>query len=153
LYVNGTLQESGGGKVLQVVSNSVADYDTMNNAHTSPAGTPLTATITPTLSTSKILIMYHANVMKNNRDMAAMFWIYKSVGGGSFSSVSQTDKTLDANAAAYEASFIGDTYLDSPATTSSVQYKVYAGITDTAGLLHFNSGASTLTMTLMEIGA
>jgi hypothetical protein len=42
-------------------------------------------------------------------------------------------------------------YLDSPNTTSNVDYRIYTSIGNGSGLMYMNSGGSTLSFTIMEV--
>jgi len=140
----------GGGKVLQVVN---ATYSTeFTSSSVTFADTGLTATITPTLSTSKVLVLVSANgIGKNGADTAfggrilrGATTIFTFEGGGG------NDATAGRN-------IVGGTsasYLDSPATTSATTYKVQGQSTDNAATAYMNwrsYGGSSIT--LLEIGA
>ncbi len=147
---------AGGGKVLQVVSAVTTTATTI--ASTSFTDTTITLAITPTLSTSKILVMVSANFFitrtANNQNVGA-----KLVRGA-------TDILTYTNSDF--AGFFGGgitsqdnrhtspiIYLDSPATTSATTYKVQAQVSDTAnaGSVTFQRNSNSSTITLMEIGA
>jgi hypothetical protein len=143
---------AGGGKVLQVVS---ATYSTQTSTGSNTfIDSGLTASITPTLNTSKVLVLtmqfsgcyttsnYTSNYVKLMRGATdlttsanpALFY-----GGATFST-----NELDA--------VVTLTYLDSPATTSSTTYKTQfkQGNTGTAII---NSNGALSSIILMEIGA
>ena len=146
------------GSVLQVVQTV---YSTAQSTSGSTAlfDSGLTATITPTSSTSKILILVSQNVE---------FYINSSLGqyvnmnicrGSSsvinFSSCAYTQFTPGSNG--YQDSYqtVSFQYLDSPATTSSTTYKTQGSITNvssTAGL-RFQNNSGQSVMTLLEIAA
>jgi len=141
---------AGGGKVLQVVN---ATYSTQTSTtSTTFADTGLTATITPTSATSKILVFVnqvgcHRNSGTNGalqlrllRDATSIVTFEKYLGynGG----------TVEINAGSAST-----TYLDSPATTSATTYKTQLA-TDLGGYtLAVQANGGTSTITLMEIGA
>jgi hypothetical protein len=141
---------AGGGKVLQVVN---AQYSTQTSTtSTTFADTGLTATITPTSATSKILVFVnqvgcHRNSGTNgalqlrllrNSTSIITFEKYLGYNGG----------TVEINAGSAST-----TYLDSPATTSAVTYKTQLA-TDLGGFsLAVQANGGTSTITLMEIGA
>jgi hypothetical protein len=141
---------SGGGKVLQVVN---ATYGTStSNATSTLADTGLTATITPTASTSKILVIVNQNgVYKTSTDagQAADIRLFRGA-----TQILQLEGYLAytlSNVVAHVAT--GCNYLDSPATTSAVTYKTqFKSVTGTAQVVvQADNGNSSIT--LMEIGA
>ena len=135
----------GGGKLLQAVQ-FVEDKVERYTTSTSYTDTGLSASITPTLSTSKILLMWHiSNVMsattgygvKVLRDSTAVF-----TNPNKYDPFHNTGNHRTRNSW---------TYLDSPATTSSITYKVQtANLNSTAVVFNENSSQSSLL--LMEIG-
>ena len=142
----------GGGKVLQVVT---ATYSTeVTTSSSTYADTGLTATITPTLNTSKVLVMVFQNGIyktDSNASNALKFRLMKS----------STELLVFAkdlgftNSAIYN--YVGTSaasYLDSPATTSATTYKTQFGVTSGLGTVGAcqEVGASS-TILLMEIGA
>jgi len=140
---------SGGGKVLQVVS-ATTSTQTTNNTSTY-ADTTLTATITPTLNTSKILVMVSqngctkfssdtANRVKLSRGATEIAYISHSAG--------ETSSTAYVGIGS-----ISINYYDSPATTSATTYKTqFMSLSNAAGV-RVQDGNSLSTITLLEIGA
>jgi hypothetical protein len=150
----------GGGKVLQVVQGTTTT--STSTTSTTYIDTTLTATITPTLNTSKILVMtmqpFFFNRLTSGFEQGVQFKLLRD----STAIVSQTSepfrflayKFSDTSVIAFEmAALQSMVYLDSPATTSATTYKT-----------QFNSGQSGQTATcqkasnpasiiLMEIGA
>lgn len=149
----------GGGKVLQVVS---ATYDTpQTTTSTSYSDTGLSLSITPTLATSKVLVIISQAMdtpsQASSIDQVAMGLklqrnssdIFDISGGGA-----ETFGVFGAPSA-YTLSNLGIipiTYLDSPATTSSVTYKTVqrAKNSNTQARAQHNNVDSTIT--LLEIG-
>jgi hypothetical protein len=136
------------GKVLQVVAFSSA----LNPASTSAtyADTGLTATITPTLATSEILVMvlhtgcgkYVGNTYMGVRLFRGATQIAQvTVQGGANQSVA--NNYFDST---------GINYLDSPATTSATTYKTQFNSGANISIVRVNNGG-TSSITLMEIGA
>jgi len=146
---------------LQVVS---ATYCTQVNIATITfTDTGLTETITPTSSTSKILIM-----------ITTVCRLPNSRGGSGVLEVGSDAKILRGSTNIYETTGSGFMYqyldsivemgtkrmaaihyYDSPATTSSTTYKLQANMTTTTGNIFFQSGGSggTGSIILLEIGA
>ena len=148
----GTVALQGGagvGKVLQVV-NATYSTQTSNSTNTY-ADTGLTAAITPTSASSKILVLIDvAGVLKLTNDTSCNLKLLRN----------STDLIVFSIEAAYTNSttinIVGTqscNYLDSPATTSSTTYKVqFMSVSNNAQARVQNSG-STSTITLMEIAA
>lgn len=141
---------SGGGKVLQVVN---ATYSTSTgNATSTYADTGLSATITPTSATSKVLVfvsqngIYKTNGNANNATNLAL------LRGASVivTFETYTGSTLAAN---YTTQASSTTYLDSPATTSATTYKTQFKNPANAATVFVQGDSATSTITLMEIGA
>ena len=138
------------GSVLQVVN---ATYSTqLATSSTSYVDTGLSASITPTSSTSKILILVEQTGLgKNSGDSA------QRVALNILRNSTQLIQ-FEVGAGYTGASTInifggsGSNYLDSPATTSSVTYKTqikgFAGVN-----VYAQYDNSTSTITLMEIAA
>jgi hypothetical protein len=147
----------GGGKVLQVIQGTTTTATTI--ASTSFTDTSLTATITPTLSTSKILVI-----------TTQQFFYTRNTAGIGISAKLLRDATVVYSAGnnGYETAFIQGpagtyyvrgvyslNYLDSPATTSATTYKVQAAVNDTSsgGTSTFQEGSTQSNIILLEIGA
>ena len=148
---------AGGGKVLQVVQGTYSTETTI--ASTSYTDTGLTATITPTSATSKILVMVNQSIYfyAARKDEGLFLQILRGGTAIYNASTSAENFYMQANGASevVVANYAAYTYLDSPATTSSTTYK-----TQGKALYTINSGTSkyqwqgaTSTLTLLEIGA
>jgi len=149
---------AGGGKVLQVVNAETSTSTTI--ASTSYTDTTITATITPTSATSKILIlvtglvqMYRGSVSGNQQSMKVQ--IVKngsSLKDFGFINTFVCAGTFELNS----RQTYSQTYVDSPASTSALTYKIQAAAETTAnsGALYWQSSANnTSTIQLLEIGA
>jgi len=141
---------AGGGKVLQVVFNTTATQTA--NSTSTYADTTLTATITPTSATSKILVIL------------SQAGVYSDVNGNGMQLRLQRNGTTQHTFAGALGTLGGSTarrdvatattYLDSPATTSAVTYKTqFASRTNTATVQVQVTTDDTSTITLLEIGA
>ena len=142
----------GGGKVLQVVQGTTATETTSTSS--TFADTTLTATITPTSATSKILVLIAQNGCEKTTGNADNCIGLKLVRGATdihtfsrFGMVTNTALRLIAN--------FSTNYLDSPATTSATTYKTqFNNETGGASSIKVQSqGSQTSTIILMEIGA
>ena len=141
---------AGGGKVLQVV---FASYATNTSSSSSAyADTGLEATITPSLVSSKVLVMVCQNgVNKNSGDSGSSVQIkllrdatqiaqMRSIGENALSQMN----TIGSSAV---------TVLDAPATTSATTYKTQFANDSSVASVNVQKGSSTSTITLLEIGA
>ena len=146
----------GGGGIIQVLQGS-----TNNRTETSSqsfVATNLSATITPRRSDSKVFIMVSGDCNTNAQNNSLFMTIYRSIGGGTFANIGDSTYGF-AVAKSYAGrlhSCVSINYLDSPTTTSAVEYKVYIRKTsDGSGNVEFpvNNGAQHAFMTLMEVSA
>ena len=149
----------GGGKVLQVVQASYSTATTI--ATTTFTDTGLSLSITPTVNTSKILVIVNQStyIQRDSAESSSGLQIvrgattiftlpsaasagvrYIGVGGQSF----VANGGIDAM-----------TYLDSPATTSATTYKTQAKIqaSSSNGLVTAQPSSIPSVITLLEIGA
>jgi hypothetical protein len=138
------------GKVLQVV-NAIYGTDTTSTSSTF-ADTGITATITPTSATSKILVSVTIPVYKDTTNTNGEFKLVRtSTTIATMSNVAYNGATTGID--------IGTTsinYLDSPATTSATVYKVqFASQANSSRVVVCRGGGQTnqASITLMEIGA
>jgi hypothetical protein len=115
------------GSVLQVVQTTKTDTFSTASSYTSVTG--LSVSITPTSSTSKILVMVSlGGISANNSSFKMGMYrgatpIYVGDTAGSRTSTSAQGQT----SADYAVQSSAWHYLDSPATTSSTTYQVYLG--------------------------
>ena len=135
------------GSVLQVVN---AIYSTpVSNITGTLADTGLTASITPTSATSKILVIVdQSGVGKDASDTAV---ILKILRGASVLTTFSAFAGQTSSTAVNTIGGCGVNYLDSPATTSNTTYKTqFASYSSTSSVyVQKNNDASSIT--LMEI--
>lgn len=139
---------AGGGKVLQVVS---ATYTTNTTSTSSTyADTGLTATITPSSATSKVLVLVHqSGLQKFGATSSAVRLLRAGTPISTFgSALGYNNSSQDNSMATASAS-----YLDSPATTSATIYKTQFSNLDATGTVAVQGNSSMSTIVLMEIGA
>jgi hypothetical protein len=143
---------AGGGKILQVVEGSTTTQTTINTGTFTDTG--ITATITPSSATSKILVIVSASVLTYATSGTTMLAETQLLRGATqiadlntflrFSQPSSfSDNSIGINGAI--------TKLDSPNTTSATTYKVQAK--QGGGTIYFNHGSNRSTIILMEVGA
>tara|TARA_R110002020_G_scaffold436979_1_gene647159 strand:+ start:73 stop:543 length:471 start_codon:yes stop_codon:yes gene_type:complete len=134
------------GSVLQVKQN-VIDGTSTSTTSTSFVSSVVTGSITPSKSTSKILVR-------------AVFSLYNAAANSTYATLyrgttdlvpSSSDGIVRAysnNAAIWHPSTIE--WLDEPNTTSATTYTVYFKVSGSTGYINVTEGQSTVTM--MEIG-
>jgi hypothetical protein len=145
---------AGGGKVLQVVS---ATYSTLSfTTSASYVDTGLTASITPSLSTSKILVLVnHANSKANNANngtqLTAQFNLVRTSTELTYNNMGFNHITTTNGSTKEFFSLQNFMYLDSPSTTSSTTYKTQYK-TEISTRVEINDGGVS-SIILLEIGA
>lgn len=148
---------AGGGKVLQVVS---VEYSTSTTIATSSyTDTGLSASITPSATSSKILIIITQQVFMTRQSNSAVNSDYRVLRGatqigatGALTQISGGTDSAGSLTIRYPLAF---TFLDSPNTTSSTTYKsqIAIGQTSNSGNIVCQSNTTASTITLIEIGA
>ena len=158
-FPNGSNPQAAPSKVLQVVSAVNTTAQNYSN-QTSAVTTGTSATITPLFSTSKILILVSISTefaYASNANNGANLYIYKngsSIATFGYAGFAQIGV---GNNGYQDLQFnLPITYLDSPATTSSVTYTIYGSQNNSSNaVLRFQGTATgstpTSTITLMEI--
>ena len=143
---------SGGGKVLQVVMGT---YGTAISSSTATyVDTNLTATITPSAATSKVLaIVTHTGLRKTTGSYANWPLIALLRAGTIITKLSTAEYVGEA-AEILKIGTFSVAYLDSPATTSATIYKTQFQNPANAASVTINQNSdNTSTIILMEIGA
>ena len=119
---------AAGGKVLQVVSTTKTDVHTASAAWSDITG--LSVAITPAASSSKILVLVHANICNvtsvTNGCMVRLVRDSTSIaiGTGTLSSRIAASFEFNGNGASRTSTSGAIVHLDSPSTTSSTTYKL-----------------------------
>jgi hypothetical protein len=139
------------GSVLQVVQGTSNTFTTSASSTFSDTG--LTATITPTSATSKILVIASFNIGKQTGNTWVMMQLVRNstsilVFEDSFGDNASTTQTLGEGSC---------NFLDSPATTSATTYKIQFASGANISRVVFNNTRNApsvySTITLMEIAA
>jgi FtsP/CotA-like multicopper oxidase with cupredoxin domain len=148
----------GGGKVLQVV---FAEYSTANTTTNTYADTGLSATITPSAATSKILVIasQHASASRSADDVGVQYRLVRGSTtilqqgaadeGGSFYQYI----AMSGESSVIFTTVTPITYLDSPSTTSATTYKITGKSNFSSTTAAFQKSNAVSTITLLEIGA
>ena len=145
-FINGTATP---GKVLQVVNAHTGTQVTSNSA--TYTDTTLSASITPSATSSKILVLVQQSFGKSGADTYGNIRVYRDsteIGG-----------TIPARSIGYNqlsgANYIGIglaySYQDSPSSTSSLAYKTQFNNNQASGTTKVQTDSGQSYMTLMEI--
>ena len=140
------------GSVLQVVN--VNNSTAYSSSSSTPVATGFSASITPLFSTSKVLVLSNIRTRKNSSGSSTslMLQLYR----GSTQILILTQGVGYNNGTAPNDGMASASYLDSPATTSSVTYTWWLGSYANVASVSINpdgSPADTSTIVLMEIAA
>ena len=138
------------GNVIQVVQGT---YSTQVTTSAGPVDTGLSASITPTSSSSKILVLVAQNLYLYNggNDSGVIFDLFR--GSTKILAGNGQSVYIQGTSAAPELILNWCTnYLDSPATTSSTTYKTQMTAAS-GGTVSANWSSNNSTITLLEIAA
>jgi hypothetical protein len=143
------------GSVLQTVSVTYGTATSISS--TSFTDTGLTASITPSSASNKVLVIVSNNVISQTQTTANRNYSLIIVRGATTLLTKLWPSYAPTVDGYSEISIDGSMlYLDSPATTSSTTYKIQGKVNNTASStqLKLNSdGSAQSTITLMEISA
>jgi hypothetical protein len=144
--------QASSGRVLQVVNATFGTSITTTS--TTYVDTGLTASITPSSSTNKILVLVDmADVGKSG-----------GTGTGGYGTINIVRNSTQLIQISRQFAYTGNTnsnsigsvssnYLDAPATTSPTTYKIQYALAGSNGTMEINASNGTSTITLMEIAA
>ena len=155
--VSGTLPDGSApsGSVIQVVNASTSTYST--TLSTSFVDTPLSASITPTSASSKILILCSLNGVGKNTGSTQAGGNYRILRDSSTQVIYLMNGAGWNSVSNFNFPSISSSFLDSPATTSSITYKVQFSSQISTVVSAFNwydtLQSTTSTLTLLEIAA
>ena len=135
-----------GGKVLQVVYSSTSTA--VSTTGTTLIDTGLTGAITPSSTSSKVLVLVnHADNNKNGGDGSQKIQLFRGT-----TSILQFALNLNNTGSSIEQrSETGCNFLDTPNTTSATTYKTQMARNGSGGTVTVQTNGCTSTMTLMEI--
>ena len=154
------------GKVLQVVSTTKTDTFSDTNGTTLSAITGLSVNITPSATTSKILVCWDivcGASVANNNVWVVMYRNSTVIAHGDAASNRNRSAGGTSTGETYEYSLVAGTYLDSPSSTSQLTYSAklgsqgsitkYVNRSGWDGDVNYSVGRTASTITVMEIGA
>ncbi len=136
------------GKVLQIVSTKYTSAVTVSSSTFQSTG--LYANITPSSTSSKILIMITASVGQDGSDGSYLY-------GAPFRDSTELMEVAFARDQTHTGSYgatsesLAITYLDSPSSTSQITYRLKGRATNAAQEFRLNYVSGQSSITLMEI--
>jgi hypothetical protein len=138
------------GSVLQVVNAAYATDTSTTSASFSPTG--LTASITPTSASSKILVVTGGcDTSTTSAAAGVKLALYRNTT--LLKQYTNNIPYIGTGGNFYITGAPSITYLDSPSTTSSVSYSVYFAAQTGGNTVTIQRDGTTATITLMEIAA
>ena len=160
----------GGGGIIQVQSATITNtFD--NDSETFADVTGVTVTLTPKFNTSKMLIMYNGCAGMESTNRMRHIRIVRVVGGTTTTDIyvgdassnrARASSTFGASQNYFMVPFSG-TFMDSPATTSAVTYKMQVAAGDAGykvnigkddeGSDEYSRGRVPTSITVMEVSA
>jgi len=148
--------QASSGRVLQVVNATYSTYTSIGSSSTL-VDLGLSATITPSSSSNKILIFTDLAGGTSVNSVSAAFNVKLLRGSTAIVNIENSAGYGGVTERDFGA-FGSSSYLDSPSTTSATTYKIQVANTGGVGNLYVNNytasaNGSTCTMTLMEIAA
>lgn len=142
---------AGGGKVLQVVGATTTT--TTSNSTTTLADTTLTATITPSSASSKVLVLVSQNgLLRSDGNLNNALTLKLLRGATVISQISDTS-IYTGTALLLTVPSASTSYLDSPATTSATTYKTQFANRNATAEIIVQHQSNMSTIVLLEIGA
>jgi len=150
-FYDGAAWQAFGGKILQVVG--ATSSTNVSTSSTSYVTSGLAATITPSLTSSKILIIVSTTIYVANANGSGDFTLFRGTVAGTnlatgsaamFGTVYTRDTTYGAGTAIF---------LDSPNTTSATTYTLGIKAESGANTIRAQAFDRTGQIVLMEVGA
>ena len=146
------------GKVLQVVSTTKTDQFT-STTNTFVDITGLSLAITPSSSSSKIFIISNVYVSHSDASLLALLRDTTAIGSGTVGTSTKRGFAMPRFSATNQGSTFSINFLDSPSSTSEIDYKIQIARTGGAGTCSINRRESDDTFSLsshitaMEVSA
>ena len=158
---------AGGGKILQVVTRNT--NTTMNTTSTSPTATDMYAVITPTATSSTILVMMsfkfaiaRAGASPNTTGAYNGYGVYLDKGGAGYNLISPDDDSVLSTRWAYTRDYAtlptiylkwapAIIFVDSPSSVAACTYKLYVERGSAGTDTYFGNNHNSDHTTLLEI--
>ena len=147
------IQDSTGKKILQNTGGMLQVKQATNEtskstSSTSYVSTGLSVDITPTSTSSKILLTFVGAAVRKTTDSAIYFALYKD--GSLVNAI--IEGLFDTGDTQNITDYVPSVYLDSPATTNQITYEIYWK--SASGTIYLNVGNwGITTLTAQEISA
>ena len=140
-----------GGTLVNVVQTGAINVDGVTSYAT--AGSDFLVSITPTSTSSTVLIMAGSAIggIDGDTSYAGELKIYRQIASGGYASITASP-VAHINGASGKRRPWTFMYLDSPSTTSQVDYQLYMRASDNA-VVHFAVDGFSRFITALEIGA
>jgi len=149
---SGTLDRlNRAGNVLQVVQSTLTSMVSTSSSTYADLG--LSASITPSSSTSKVLVSVSLAACGKSNANSQNLLMARLLRGATEILVLDPNGGYNNTAQPNYFGTISTLYLDSPATTSSTTYKIQIANSANAAAAFVNTNGGTSTITLMEIAA
>ena len=149
----GTITGAGGGKVLQVIQ--ATNTTLFSSSSTSMTATGKIVSITPSSTSSKIFLTFSYVIRKTVDDNNIFQNIFRQIGAGSYSALIGGRGLAQhqiANSSQVDTVHVTLNYLDSPNTTSAINYQLYCQ-NESGGTFVVSPDSVIAVMTAWEIGA
>ena len=140
----------GGGKVLQVVQ-ATSTSTTSNSTSTLADATGLSVTITPSLASSKVLVMFNFTTYASATDQLNSLKLRIFRGATEIHNFGAEYNQIRTAVVKQLPAFA--VYLDSPSTTSATTYKIQFANYINGAFVAINDPQTTMVSLAMEIGA
>ena len=136
-----------GGKILQVVHTKL---ETGVSANNSTVASGLIASITPSSTSSKILIMTTVGGIRNTSGVWFEFYVYRQINGGGYSNFDTLEGGLLYNSSTITTNMARNIMDTTHNTTNQIDYQIYFKPTNGVGTINID-GVESSTITLMEV--
>ena len=150
-----TWAAAGGGKILQVVQGSFRNAETSTTSSTVVNG-GCTVAITPSATSSKILVMFTASISDLAETTGAFYDISRAISGGTTTAGiigaaagGTTTQGMGGHSAHYGV--LSTQYVDSPSTTSAVTYQLMIGRWFGSGTVYIHNNSTNSWSIAIEI--
>lgn len=138
------------GSVLQVVSSSSSS--TFSTTNTSYTDTGFSASITPSSTSSKVLVLFSSvgGGLRTSGECDNQFGLTRD-NGSTFLTVKRTELYDYGGSGVINRTSVNINYVDSPSSASAVTYKIYAKVNNASDVFLGSSSGSVTEFILMEI--
>ena len=134
------------GKVLQVVQGSFRNGETSTTSGT-VVNNGATVTITPSATSSKILVMFTSIIVSPDSSTGAFYDISRAISGGAttagiIGAAAGAPTTQGLGGFQFGYNVLSTQYVDSPSTTSAITYRLMLARWFGSGTVYMGNGAT-----------